>query len=102
MITPAQITGVSTFYRQFRHEPVGKHIIRVCTGTACHVGGARDTYEEFLKEMGFDHAEAGDSLTDKEGLFSIEEVACLGCCSLAPCAQIDNDVYGPIYQGLPR
>lgn len=101
-ITPAQITGVSTFYRQFRHEPVGEHIIRVCTGTACHVGGARDTYEEFLKEMGFENAEAGDSLTDKEGVFSIEEVACLGCCTLAPCAQIDDEVYGPIAPGTSK
>lgn len=101
-ITPAQITGVSTFYRQFRHEPVGKHIVRVCTGTACHVGGARDTYEEFLKEMGFENAEAGDSLTDSKGLFSIEEVACLGCCTLAPCAQIDDEIYGPIAPGTSK
>ena len=101
-ITPAQITGVSTFYRQFRHAPVGKHIIRVCTGTACHVGGARNTYEEFLKEMGFENAEAGDSLTDKAGVFSIEEVACIGCCTLAPCAQIDDEVYGPIAPGTTK
>lgn len=98
-ITPAQITGVSTFYRQFRHEPVGKHLIRVCTGTACHVGGAQTTYEEFLKAMGFENASPGDSLTDPEGNFSIEEVACLGCCTLAPCAQIDGEIHGPIPTG---
>jgi len=98
-ITPAQITGVSTFYRQFRHEPVGKHLVRVCTGTACHVGGAQTTYEEFLTAMGFDHASPGDSLTDSKGTFSIEEVACLGCCTLAPCAQIDGEIHGPIPPG---
>ena len=98
-ITPSQITGVSTFYRQFRHEPVGKHLIRVCTGTACHVGGAQTTYEEFLKAMGFEDASPGESLTDPKGTFSIEEVACLGCCTLAPCAQIDGDIHGPIPSG---
>lgn len=95
-ITPAQITGVSTFYKQFRHQPVGKHLIRVCTGTACHVKNARGIYESFLKEMGFTDAHAGESLTDKNGTFSIEEVACIGCCALAPVAQIDEEAYGPL------
>ena len=97
-ITPAQITGVSTFYRQFRHQPVGKHMIRVCTGTACHVNNARSIYETFLKAMDCEDASYGASMTDTTGTFSIEEVACLGCCALAPVAQINEEAYGPLIE----
>jgi len=97
-ITPAQITGVSTFYRQFRHAPVGKYMIRVCTGTACHVNNAQSIYETFLKEMGYEDESYGSSVTDVKGTFSIEEVACLGCCALAPVAQIDEEAYGPLIE----
>ena len=89
-ITPAAIAGVSTFYNQFRHRPVGQHVIHVCHGTACHVKGAeliQDAFERRLKI-----AKGGD--TDPDGLFTIEKVACLGCCTLAPVVQIDGVTYG--------
>ena len=89
-ITPAAIVGVSTFYNQFRHRPVGQHVIRVCHGTACHVKGAeliQDALERRLK------VGQGDD-TDPDGLFTIQKVACLGCCTLAPVVQIDGVTYG--------
>ena len=89
-ITPAAITGVSSFYTQFRHRPVGKHIINVCRGTACHVKGAgliQDAIERHLR------IPTGED-TDADGLFTIEKVACLGCCTLAPVVQIDELTYG--------
>ena len=89
-ITPAAIVGVSTFYTQFRHHPVGKHIIHVCHGTACHVKGAELIQDAFQRRLGI--GEGND--TDADGLFTIEKVACLGCCTLAPVVQIDGITYG--------
>ena len=94
-ITEAQITGISTFYSQFRHQPVGKHIIRVCVGTACHVKGAKQVYDGFRRELGL---EKGVD-TDSQKLFTVEEVACLGCCTLAPVVQIDDVTYGHVETG---
>ena len=94
-ITPAAIAGVSSFYTQFRHNPVGKHIINVCTGTACHVKGAELVYDSFYRELGI--GDKGD--TSQDGLFTIEKVACLGCCTLAPVVQIDGVTYGHIKTG---
>ncbi len=94
-ITEAQITGISTFYSQFRHQPVGKHIIRVCVGTACHVKGAKQVYDGFRRELGL---EKGID-TDAQKLFTVEEVACLGCCTLAPVVQIDAVTYGHVETG---
>ncbi len=85
-ITPAVITGVSTFYSQFRHTPVGQHIIRVCTGTACHVKGSGLVVDAFRRELKI----AGEGDTDPESLFTIQKIACLGCCTLAPVVQIDE------------
>jgi len=89
-ITPASITGVSTFYSQFRHQPVGRHIISICHGTACHVKGA-DLIQDALTR--YLHMETGHH-TDPEGVFSLERVACLGCCTLAPVIKIDDVTYG--------
>jgi NADH-quinone oxidoreductase subunit F len=89
-ITPASIMGVATFYTQFRHRPVGKHIISVCHGTACHVKGAELIQDAFHRCL---HIADNDD-TDAEGLFTIEKVACLGCCTLAPVIQIDGVTYG--------
>ncbi|MHC4396187.1 MAG: NAD(P)H-dependent oxidoreductase subunit E [Planctomycetota bacterium] len=89
-ITPASIIGVSTFYNQFRHRPAGKHIIRICVGTACHVKGADLIYEAFKRHLNI----TGDEDTDTEGLFTLEKVACLGCCTLAPAVQIGQITYG--------
>ncbi|MFC1838225.1 NAD(P)H-dependent oxidoreductase subunit E [Thermodesulfobacteriota bacterium] len=89
-ITPAAITGFSSFYDQFRFTPAGEHTIRVCLGTACHVKGAQGVYDAFQRYLKI--PEKGD--TDPGGLFTIEPVACLGCCTLAPVVQIDDVIYG--------
>jgi NADH-quinone oxidoreductase subunit F len=91
-ITPAAITGVSTFYSQFRHTPVGQHIIRVCTGTACHVKGSGLVFDAFRREL--DISEGQD--TDPESLFTVQKIACLGCCTIAPVVQIDGVTYGHV------
>lgn len=89
-ITPATITGVASFYSAFRLTPAGKHLIKVCTGTACHVKGASRIKDAILRFLNVE--EGGDS--DSEGLFTVTEVACLGCCTLAPAVQIDDVTYG--------
>ncbi len=91
-ITPAQIEGVASFYGQFRFEPAGKHIIRVCTGTACHVKGAMIIYDAIAREL---KLKPGDK-TDPSGTFTLEQVACLGCCTLAPVVKIDETTYGHV------
>ncbi|MEN8122946.1 MAG: NAD(P)H-dependent oxidoreductase subunit E, partial [Bacteroidota bacterium] len=91
-ITPSQITGVSTFYTQFRHNPVGKHIIKVCVGTACHVKGAMQVYDSIKRQLNLKDNED----TDSEGIYTIEKVACLGCCTIAPVIQIDDVTYGHV------
>lgn len=91
-ITQAQITGISTFYSQFRHQPAGKHIVKVCVGTACHVKGAVLVHDTFKRELNI--PESKD--TDTEKLFTIEKVACLGCCTIAPVVQIDEVTYGNV------
>lgn len=91
-ITLASIYGISTFYTQFRHKPVGKHVIKVCVGTACHVKGAMRVYDSFKRELGIDEHDD----TDNEGLFTVDKVACLGCCTIAPVVQIDTKTYGHV------
>jgi NADH-quinone oxidoreductase subunit F len=91
-ITPGQISGVSTFYSQFRHLPVGKHTIKICAGTACHVKGAPLISDAFKRVLKIDDIRNASP----DNLFSIEEVACLGCCTLAPVVQIDNKTYGHV------
>lgn len=81
--------GVATFYTQFRLNPVGKYIVKVCHGTACHVQGAKGltaALEDTLKVK--------DGETTEDGLFTLESVACLGCCSLAPVIMINEETYG--------
>jgi NADH-quinone oxidoreductase subunit F len=98
-ITPAAITGVSTFYAHFRHKPVGKHIIGVCHGTACHVKGA-DRLEETLRR----HLAMSDNQqTSNDGLFTIERLGCVGCCTLAPVLQMDDVTVGHLTtQAVPE
>jgi len=93
-ITPSQITGVATFYSQFRHIPAGKHTIKVCVGTACHVKGAMQVFDAFKRHLKLE----GTNDTDADGLFTLEQVACLGCCTLAPVVQIDDVTYGKVSQ----
>jgi len=94
-ITAASIVGVSTFYNQFRHHPAGRHTIRVCVGTACHVKGGEQIYDAFNRCL--DIPEGSD--TDKDKMFTVEKVACLGCCTLAPATQIDQVTYGHLTPG---
>lgn len=89
-ITPADITGVATFYSQFRLTPAGKHTIKICVGTACHVKGASLIVEAIKRHLGI----SKDEDTDSTRLFTVAEVACLGCCTLAPAVQIDDTTYG--------
>ena len=91
-ITPGQISGVSTFYSQFRHIPSGKHTIKICAGTACHVKGSELISEAFKRDLKITE----DRNSSPDNLFSIEEVACLGCCTLAPVVQIDEKTYGHV------
>lgn len=93
-ISPASIEGVATFYHQFRRTPVGKHVISVCDGTACHVKGAVDVHEALDLELGI---EPGND-TDPDRKFTIRRVACIGCCSLAPAMQIDGVTYAHLSQ----
>lgn len=88
--TPGQIHGVATFYGQFRMTPVGEHMARVCHGTACHVRGATVISEEVQQVLGL--VEGTDTTADNK--YTVEKVACLGCCSLAPVVMIDDKVYG--------
>jgi NADH-quinone oxidoreductase subunit E len=88
-VSEHHIFGVATFYSQFKFIKPGKHIIRVCMGTACHVLGAESLLDNLSRDLAIKPGE-----TTKDGLFSIESVYCLGCCALAPVMLIDDDVYG--------
>jgi NADH-quinone oxidoreductase subunit E len=85
----SQIYGVATFYTQFRLKPIGQHLVRVCHGTACHVGGAEKVSAAIEAGLG-----VRDGETTADGKFTVESVACLGCCSLAPVMMVDNDTFG--------
>ncbi len=88
-IPSAEIYGVVTFYAQFRTKPLGKNIIKVCNGTACHVNGARAVYTVIQDELNINYDETSD-----DGMFSLLSVACIGCCSLAPVITINGETYG--------
>lgn len=90
-IPAGEVHGVITFYKQFRLRPPGKHILRVCKGTACHVVGAEGIARTVEEELGI-----GCDETSEDGLFTFLEVACLGCCSLAPVVMIDEQAYGSL------
>jgi NADH-quinone oxidoreductase subunit F len=92
LIRPAAITGVASFYDMFRHEPVGKHIVRICCGTACHVSGAEKVEDALRRELGI----APDEDTDPDRQYTIERVACLGCCTLAPVVKIEEHTFGHV------
>ena len=89
--TPAKVMGVATFYTQFRLKKVGKYLILLCKGTACHVNGA-DSIEKTIE----DYLGIKDGDTSDDGLFSLKSVACLGCCSLSPVMMINDDTYGSL------
>ncbi|MCF8001426.1 MAG: NADH-quinone oxidoreductase subunit NuoE [Halanaerobiales bacterium] len=85
----SQVFGVVTFYSQFHLEPRGENIIRVCTGTACHVRGGAEVLDQLKQELNID---SGETTEDLE--FTLETVACIGACGLAPVIMINDDTYG--------
>lgn len=88
-INESEVYGVATFYNQFRFHPPGKHPVKVCLGTACHVRAGDIILENFERKLGITE---GETSADRE--FSIERVACVGCCALAPVAIIGETVHG--------
>jgi len=88
-IPESTIYGVSTFYSQFKLTPLGRTIIRVCRGTACHVRGAAKVLSELEKQLGIKAGETTDDLG-----YTLETVACIGACALAPTMTIDKEIYG--------
>jgi NADH-quinone oxidoreductase subunit E len=90
-ISLSDMFGVATFYAQFRLKPVGKHIIKVCHGTACHVQNAKEITEALEESL-----RIKDGETTEDRFYTLESVACLGCCSLAPVMMISNQAYGKL------
>jgi len=87
-VKPSKIYGVATFYTQFRLEPVGKNLIMLCQGTACHVNGSAMIERAIVEELGIE-----DGQTTEDDVFTFNNVACLGCCSLAPVMMIGTETY---------
>ena len=93
----SRIYGVATFYAQSRFTPLGKFVVKVCHGTACHVNGAVNISEVIKDELKIEDGE-----TTEDGLATLERVACLGCCSLAPVIMINDKVYGKLTKDSVR
>ena len=93
----SEIYGVITFYSQFRLRPMGKYGVRACAGTACHVSGAKMITETIEDEIG-----VGVGDTSEDGLFTLQTVACIGCCSLAPVVMINDDTHGSLNPASTR
>lgn len=92
--TASTLWSVATFYDQFRFKPAGRYFVKVCIGTACHVKGGEQVYEAFRRHLKIE----GDQDTDSHRLFTVDRVACLGCCTLAPAVQIGDVTYGHVTQ----
>ena len=88
-VSLSEVYGVATFYSQFRLTPIGKYLIMACQGTACHVNGSERVTAAISEYLGI-----GNGETTADGLFTLENVACLGCCSLAPVIMINGEAYG--------
>ncbi|MDR1731787.1 MAG: NADH-quinone oxidoreductase subunit NuoE [Synergistaceae bacterium] len=88
-IPAAELFGVATFYAMFRFQPQGKYVVRLCRGTACHVQGSARVQEQLERTL-----EIHDGETTKDLMFTLQCVACLGCCSLAPVMMVNDDVHG--------
>ena len=96
-IKTKKIYGVATFYAQFRLQPIGKYLIMMCQGTACHVNGSESIGEAVSEHLGIQNGE-----TTKDGLFTLNYVACLGCCSLAPVMMIETAEGSETYGSLTK
>ncbi|MDR2531869.1 MAG: NADH-quinone oxidoreductase subunit NuoE [Oscillospiraceae bacterium] len=90
-IKPAKITGVVTFYTQFRTKPAGKHLILLCQGTACHVNGSAEIESAIRGRLN-----VGEGEITEDGLFTYNNAACLGCCSLSPVMMVGDKTYGKL------
>ncbi|HEU67875.1 MAG TPA: NADH-quinone oxidoreductase subunit NuoE [Candidatus Acetothermia bacterium] len=90
-VPPSQVRGVITFYHFFRTTPVGRHTLRLCLGTACHVRGADLILRAIREELG-----VGLGGTTADGMFTVEGVRCLGACGLAPVMMVNQEVYGKL------
>jgi NADH-quinone oxidoreductase subunit E len=88
-IPVSELYSIVTFYAQFRMQPIGEHLIQVCHGTACHLAGA----ERITESIQFE-AKASAGKTSEDGMFTLEKVACLGCCSLAPVMTVSEETHG--------
>lgn len=93
----SKIYGVITFYSQFRLQPMGKNVIRLCTGTACHVANSGVLLDTLQDELG---VEVGG--TTEDGVFTLFSVACIGCCSLAPVMMVNDDTKGKLTPASTR
>ena len=89
--SPAKVLGVATFYTQFRLQPIGRYLIMLCQGTACHVNGSERILAAISEELGIKNGE-----TTSDGVFTLSNVACLGCCSLSPVMMINGETYGTL------
>ena len=96
-IKPAKIYGVATFYAQFRMKPIGKNLIMLCQGTACHVNGAK-----LIEESVCEFLEINDGETTEDKIFTLNNVACLGCCSLAPVMMVKHADGDETYGNLTK
>ncbi|MFX1261459.1 MAG: NADH-quinone oxidoreductase subunit NuoE [Promethearchaeota archaeon] len=92
-LSPQEIYGVATFYNYFRFNPPGKHEIRVCLGTACHVGGGEKLLDALSEKLSI---QPGETTTDER--YNLERVACVGACALAPNIVMDDEVHGRMTQ----
>jgi NADH:ubiquinone oxidoreductase subunit E len=90
-ISENEVFGVASFYTQFRFHAPGRHTIKICLGTACHVRSGQKMLEALQRQLNIQTGE-----TTPDGLFDLQRVACLGCCALAPVMQIDDQIYGRV------
>jgi NADH:ubiquinone oxidoreductase subunit E len=90
-IPTAHIWGVATFYHYFNLEPIGKHVVSVCMGTACYVKGGDKVLDALKNNLGVNTGE-----TTQDGLFTLQEARCLGACGIAPVIMIDDKIYGDL------
>ena len=90
-VPPSDIYGVATFYAQFRFTPTGKNLVSVCRGTACHVRGAPRIFEEITDQLGLENEGTTEDME-----YTVETVACVGCCALAPVITINEEVHGDL------
>lgn len=96
-LAASKIYGVATFYNQFRFQPVGKYHIQVCRGTACHVKNSASVLDTLKRELRIDAGE-----TTRDGLFSLEVVACVGACGLAPVICVNGEFYAGMTPAAAR